>query len=180
MRRAVFLDLNGTLVAPVQVNAPDEHSPIPGSIEAVRLLNAAGFVCPVVTVQSRIEKGIFTLEAFERWFRQLQADFAKTGAGLPAIYICPHSFHAGCDCHKPKPKLYLDAAADLEIDVRRSYVVGDTYNDIQAGHAIGAKSCFVRTGWADRYLTEHGDKADFIGDDILAVAQWIVEDAQRT
>jgi D-glycero-D-manno-heptose 1,7-bisphosphate phosphatase len=134
VKRAVFLDLNGTLVMPVQVNAPEELSLIPGSIEAVRLLNAAGFVCPVITVQSRIEKRIFTREAFDQWFQRLQADFAEADAILAPIYVCPHSFRTGCDCHKPKPKLYLDAARDLNLDVRRSYVVGDTYGDIQAGH----------------------------------------------
>ena len=178
MNRAIFLDLNGTLVMPVKVSDPREYMPIAGSIEAVKLLNVAGFICPVITVQSRIEKGTFTQKAFEQWFRDLQTSFAAEGAHLAAAYICPHSFHTGCDCHKPKPKLYLDAAADLNIDPTRSYVVGDTYADIQAGLAIGAKTCFVRTGWADRYLPEHGHEADFIGDDILAVAQWIIEDGQ--
>jgi histidinol phosphatase-like enzyme len=93
---------------------------------------------------------------------------------LAAVYVF-YSFHTGCECYKPKPKLYLDAAGDLNIDTTCSYVVGDTYADIEAGRAIGAKTCFVRTGWADRYLSEHGHEADFIGDDILAVASWIVQ-----
>lgn len=177
MNRAVFLDLNGTLVLPVKVNNPREYRLIAGSIEAVKMLNAAGFICPVITVQSRIEKGIFTREAFEQWFRDLQTSFAEADAQLAATYICPHSFLTRCECHKPKAKLYLDAVADLKIDLTQSYVVGDTYADIQAGKAIGTKTCFVRTGWADRYLAEHGHEADFIGEDIRAVASWIVEDA---
>jgi D-glycero-D-manno-heptose 1,7-bisphosphate phosphatase len=177
MNRAVFLDVNGTLVMPVQVKNPADWTPISGSIEAVRILNSAGFICPVITVQSRIEKGIFTQEAFENWFRDLQTSFAAEAAYLAAAYICPHSFPTGCECHKPKPKLYLDAAADHNIDSTRSYVVGDTYSDIQAGQVIRAKTCFVRTGWADRYLAEHGHEADFIGDDIRAVARWIVGDS---
>jgi D-glycero-D-manno-heptose 1,7-bisphosphate phosphatase len=177
MNRAVFLDLNGTLVMPVQVNHPAEYVPIAGSIEAVKLLNSAGYVCPVITVQTRIEKGYFTQAAFEDWVHNLQTDFAAAGACLAGVYLCTHSFRAGCECHKPKPKLYIDAAVELEVDISRSYVVGDTYHDILAGQTIGAKTCFVRTGWAERHLPEHGHEADFIGDDLLSVAQWIV--AQR-
>ena len=92
------------------------------------------------------------------------------------MYLCPHSGNAGCECHKPKPKLYLDAAHDYEIDCACSYVVGDTYSDIQAGIAIGAKPCFVETGWADWHVPEHGSEADFVGADILAVAKWIIQD----
>jgi D-glycero-D-manno-heptose 1,7-bisphosphate phosphatase len=163
----------------VQVTTPAEWTPISGSVEAVKLLNTAGFVCPVITVQSRIEKGIYTQAEFEAWYLRFQADLASSGAHLAAVYICPHSFRTGCDCHKPKPKLYLEAAAALNIDPAHSYVVGDTYSDIQAGQAIGAKTCFVRTGWADRDLPAHGHEADFVGDDLLAVVRWIVESLGR-
>lgn len=176
MFKAVFLDLNGTLVLPVQVQSPAEYQPIAGSIEAVRILNEAGFLCPVITVQTRIEKGYFTETAFRVWFAEFQHQSTAQGATLNRLYLCPHSSKAGCACYKPQPKLYLDAANDYQIDCTNSYVVGDTLGDIQAGKAIGAKSCFVKTGWAERYLEEHADKADFVGENLLAVAHWIVQD----
>lgn len=172
--RAVFLDLNGTLVMPVQVTAPTDYLPISGSIEAVRLLNEAGFRCPVVTVQSRIEKGVYTDAAFRVWFKLLQAQFRIHKAELLGPYVCPHRFHTHCDCHKPKPTLYQRAARDFDIDMASSFVVGDTLDDVRAAHAIGATTCFVRTGWASRYLPDHRDEAQHVGDDILAVARWIV------
>lgn len=174
-RRAVFLDLNGTLVMPVQVQSPTEHQPIPGSIEAVRLLNRAGFVCPVVTIQSRIEKGLFTAQAFLDWFTLLQAQFQEQDAEIVGPYVCPHRRSTACTCRKPQPDLYWQAAAAWEIDCARSYVVGDTIDDIRAGRRIGARACFVRTGWANFHLAETGHEADYIGDDIRAVAAWIVQ-----
>jgi HAD superfamily hydrolase (TIGR01662 family) len=158
---AVFLDLNGTLVMPVQVTSPLDYQVLSGSIEAVRLLNQAGFLCPVITVQSRIEKGIYSEQTFLDW--------------ILGPYICPHSFKTNCDCHKPKPTLYRQAARDFDIDCNCSYVVGDTLDDIHAGLAIGAQSCFVLTGWASKYVPEFGHEADFIGADILTVAEWIVK-----
>jgi D-glycero-D-manno-heptose 1,7-bisphosphate phosphatase len=179
MKKAVFLDLNGTLVMPVQVESPSEYQPIAGSIEAVRLLNAAGFLCPVITVQTRIQKGYFSEATFRAWFGQLQRTWAKEEAYVHGLYLCPHSSQANCDCYKPKPKLYLDAAHDHDINCAQSYVVGDTLGDLQAGKTIGAKTCFVQTGWADRFLPEHAHEADFVGADILAVAKWIIQDNVR-
>jgi D-glycero-D-manno-heptose 1,7-bisphosphate phosphatase len=173
--RAVFVDLNGTLVMPVQVHSPDEYQPLAMTIEAIQLLNQAGFLCPVITVQSRIEKGIYSEQAFLDWFRAFQGQCQAQQATLLGPYVCPHRSKTNCQCHKPNAALYLKAAEECDIDCHRSFVVGDTMGDIQAGKAIGAKTCFVRTGWAEKYLAEHSHEADFVGDDILAVAQWIVK-----
>src|SRR5690349_17253143 len=100
---AVFLDLNGTLVLPVQVNTPEEYTPIPGSTEAVCLLNRTGFLCPVVTVQSRIAKGLYSEEAFRDWFAGFQQQMAAQGAALLGPYLCPHRINADCACAKPRP-----------------------------------------------------------------------------
>jgi D,D-heptose 1,7-bisphosphate phosphatase len=179
MQKAVFLDLNGTLVLPVKVEMPSEYQPIAGSIESVRLLNEAGFLCPVITVQSGISKGRYTEAKFMDWFADLQRTWAAQGALLCGVYLCPHSGSADCDCHKPEPKLYLDAARDHNIDCLQSYVVGDTLGDVRAGAAIGAKSAFVQTGWADRYLPQHAGEAHYVGADLLAVAHWIIADSAK-
>jgi D-glycero-D-manno-heptose 1,7-bisphosphate phosphatase len=162
---------------PVQVEAPTEHTLIPGAIEALRLLNQARFICPIITVQTRIEKRVFTEAAFRDWFATLEQTFRQEGVKIHGLYVCPHRSNAGCICRKPQPTLYLKAAEDLDIDCSASYVVGDTSDDILAGKAIGAKPCFVRTGWAYQTIDEYGHLADFIGDDILEVARWIVNDS---
>lgn len=174
--RAVFLDLNGTLVEPVQVTAPDQYELIPNSAEAIHLLNEAGFLCPVITVQGRIERDLYTQEAFLDWFTTFQQGLKNQNAHLLGPYVCPHRQGTQCDCKKPQPLLYHQAAKKLNIDTKQSYVVGDTIGDIRAATAIGAKGCFVETGWAAKDIAAHGDEACFIGEDILAVAKWIIDD----
>lgn len=176
--KAVFLDLNGTLVMPVQVNSPDDYHLIDGSIEAVRLLNRAGFLCPVVTVQSRIEKGIYSEPSFRAWFKRLQESFHAQGAAILGPYLCPHSFKTHCLCHKPQPTLYFQAAKEWDIDCDQSYVVGDTLDDIRAGQMLGAKTGFVLTGWASKDIVEGEYQADLVGQNILGLANLIITNSQ--
>jgi histidinol-phosphate phosphatase family protein len=172
-RRAVFLDLNGTLVLPLQVNNPIEYQAIPTASEAVARLCRTGFICPVVTVQSRIGKGIFTESAFLEWFRSFSDDFARQGARLDGPYVCPHRYAVPCPCKKPGGLLYRKAAEDLDIDLASSVVVGDSLEDIQAARAIGCRGVAVRTGW--RLDPAVDDLSDHVADDLLAAAHWILE-----
>jgi len=108
--RAVFLDLNGTIVLPLKQESLDEMTLIPGADLAIQRLLDAGFLCPVVTVQSRIEKGLFTVSEFQSWFADF---FANLKLDVKGPYICPHRFSNPCSCEKPNPYLYEQAAADL-------------------------------------------------------------------
>jgi len=89
-RRGVFLDLNGTLVEPLKQERLDELTLIPGVVQAVARLTSAGFVCPVVTVQSRIAKGLFSMADFEDWFATFAAGLKAQGADVVGPYVCPH------------------------------------------------------------------------------------------
>lgn len=173
-RQAVFLDLNGTLVTPVQVSSPDHYQALAGVVQAVQLLNQAGFLCPVITVQSRIGKGIYSAAQFLAWFHSFQQALTAQGAPLVGPYICPHRFQDACSCGKPQPTLYQAAAKDFSIDCSRSYVIGDTNDDIQAARLLGAQGCLVLTGWGARQPEQVKKQAIFVGADIWMVAQWIV------
>ena len=116
-RRAVFLDLNGTLVLPIIVQSPSELKLIDGASAAVATLTEAGFVCPVVTIQSRIAKGLFSLEDFHVWFRSLAVELDKHGAKVVGPYVCPHRFSEACPCKKPGTFLYEQAAIEHGIDL---------------------------------------------------------------
>ncbi len=180
LRPAVFLDLNGTLVMPVQAESPDEYQTIPGCAEAVALLNGAGFACPVVTVQSRIAKGLYSEQDFRSWFARFQAGLRAERAEVVGPYLCPHRTSAGCACAKPRPTLYLRAADEHGIGLSRSWVVGDTEGDVRAAAAIGALGgCYVRTGWGPQPGDARETEAAFVGDDLLAVARWIVDEGAR-
>jgi D-glycero-D-manno-heptose 1,7-bisphosphate phosphatase len=176
LRRGVFLDLNGTLVEPVLVDRLVDLRRIPGVARAVATLNRAGFVCPVVTVQSRIEKQVFTAEAFSAWFRGFAAGLAAEGAELSGVYVCPHRFSTPCACRKPRTLLYERAAADLGLDLERSFTVGDTEADLEAARRFGGCGCLVRTGYAaDRPPSQRATAlAGTVGTDLQEVADWIV------
>lgn len=175
-QRAAFLDLNGTLVLPVQVESLRDHTLIPGAIEAVRLLNDHGFLCPVVTVQSRIARGVFTEEAFREWFLHLQNEFARGGATLLGPYICPHRSQDACACAKPASLLYEQAARDHHIDITASVVIGDTGGDIDAARRLGCLGYLVLTGWGASSLQEYRVVVPdpFIAADIQDAARCIV------
>ena len=155
------------------VDEAHEHVLLPGTLGALRTFKAAGLLCPVVTVQSRIEKGLYSEKAFLEWFESFRQDLVRSGAEVLGPYICPHRHATACECAKPKPTLYLAAARDLGVDCGRSFVVGDTGDDIRAGLAIGATPCLVETGWQPKNLGHLNEDIAFVGADLLAVAQWI-------
>ena len=141
--QAVFLDLGGTLVQPLLVEHPRELTPVAGCAAAVARLCAAGFLCPVVTVQGRIEKGLFTEREFLDWFAEFAGDMRRQGAILLGPYLCPHRFRTRCACAKPATVLHRRAADEWQIDLARSFAIGDTMWDVQAAWAFGGKGCLV-------------------------------------
>lgn len=131
-RRGVFLDLNGTLVEPLKPERLDEITLIPGVVEAVARLSAAGFVCPVITVQSRIAKGLFSLPEFEIWFASFAAGLQVQGALVVGPYVCPHRFVDPCPCKKPNTLLYDRAVAEYQLKPAECFVIGDSPEDVRA------------------------------------------------
>jgi histidinol-phosphate phosphatase family protein len=176
MREGVFLDLGGTLVEPVKPERLDELTLIPGVIEAIARLTAAGIVCPVVTVQSRIAKGLFSLAEFEAWFARFASDLNDRGALLVGPYICPHRFAEPCACKKPNALLYEQAAREHGIDVSKSFVIGDSPDDMRAARRLGAKGVLVRTGWATniRVVETAAPDTSFIAESLGAAVDWIL------
>ena len=150
--------------------------PIPGALAAVARLHAAGFVCPVITVQSRIAKGLFTASEFLNWFRGFSALASQQGAELKGPYVCPHRFAAPCDCKKPKTLLYEQAMRDLGLSVAGSFVIGDSPDDIRAATRLGTSSCLVRTGWAadPTVVAAVADEVSLIAPSIVEAVDWIL------
>ncbi len=175
--RAVFLDLNGTIVLPLKQESLDEMTLIPGADLAITRLLAAGFLCPIVTVQARIEKGLFSEFEFRDWFADF---FGNLGLDVKGPYICPHRYNHWCPCQKPNSLLYDLAASDWLLDLRRSYTIGDSPQDVEAARRFGGTGCLVRTGWAaeDQFLEEARPFATFIGDSITDVVDWVVSREQ--
>jgi D-glycero-D-manno-heptose 1,7-bisphosphate phosphatase len=174
--RGVFLDLNGTLVEPLKPERLDEITLIPGVVEAVARLSAAGFVCPVITVQSRIAKGFFSLPEFEIWFASFAAGLQVQGALVVGPYVCPHRFVDPCPCKKPNTLLYDRAVAEYQLKPADCFVIGDSPEDVRAARRLGARGCLVRTGWATdpRVVEKAAPDASVVVSSLAEAADWIL------
>ena len=180
-RKAVFLDLNGTLVLPVKQERLADLYPIPGAVEAVTRLTHAGFVCPVVTVQSRIAKGLFSAGEFLRWFTGFSDALRREGAEVAGPYVCPHRYAEPCACKKPNTLLYEQAAVDLGISVRDSFIIGDSPDDTRAATRLGTRSCLVRTGWTADPETVSAVEAEatLVAPSIVEAVHWLLSGAEN-
>lgn len=146
---AVFLDRDGTIIEDTQyLHEPAKVKLLRGSAKAIKRLNEAGYLAVVVTNQSGIARGFYTVDDYEAVQRRLEALLAAQGARLDGAYYCPHHprFTGPCDCRKPALKLFQDAQAALDIDVRRSWWVGDRLSDVQPARTLDGQAILVATG----------------------------------
>ena len=161
-RRAIFLDRDGTLSEEVgYVNHVSRYRLLPHALEAIRAINQAGWLAIVVTNQAGIARGYFGEAVLHQVHDLLRQWTGEAGVRLDAIYYCPHHpregeppWRADCDCRKPRPGMLLRAAREHDIDLRRSWMVGDSVIDIEAGAAAGMPGVLVLTGYG-RGLVEH-------------------------
>jgi len=154
-RPAVFLDRDGTLIE--EVGYPSRWNQIrifPKSFEAVRILNEAGYSTIIVTNQSGVGRGYLTEAELKVLHTRIAEAFAAHHARIEAFYYCPHYLHSAdsryrmdCRCRKPAPGLALQAAADFDLDLSCSYMIGDKIDDLIFGRAIGASPILVLTGY---------------------------------
>ena len=176
MKRAVFLDLNGTVVMPLKQEYLSELSLIDGVAPAIARLNRAHYVCPVVTVQSRIAKGLFSEQDFRRWFDGLAKELTGFGATVVGPYVCPHRYAEPCACKKPSTLLFEVAAAEHGVNLERSFVIGDTADDVEAAKRFGGQGCLVKTGWAAQpsEVERAAPYAAFMANTFTEAVDWIL------
>jgi D-glycero-D-manno-heptose 1,7-bisphosphate phosphatase len=183
-RPAVFLDRDGTVIVDkVHLTDPDDVELVPGAAESLRRLNGAGLSVVIVSNQSVIARGMTTREQVDAAMDRLQELLLEEGAYVDAFYYCPHheDFSGPCDCRKPKPGMLFDAAVEHDLDLERSYMVGDWWSDVAAGHAAGVTSILVRGSSMDGVpveakLEEHGLTPDVSVDSLGEAVDWILMD----
>ena len=169
---AVFIDRDGTMAPDVHYcRRPEDFKLFPNTAKAIKLLNEHGFKVIVITNQSGIARGYFTEEVLAEIHDKMLKELAKAGAHVDAIYYCPHHPDDSCDCRKPKPKLVLQASREHNIDLKRSFVVGDLQIDIDLGKAVGCKSILVKGELA---LDVEKLKPDAVAVDLLEATQIIL------
>jgi D-glycero-D-manno-heptose 1,7-bisphosphate phosphatase len=146
-RRFVLLDRDGTLIIDRHYLAdPAGVELLPGTGAALRRLSGLGLGLVIVTNQSGVARGKFSLETVGRVHERLAALLRAEGIELDGIYVCPHGPDEGCACRKPRPGLAYQAADELGFDPAQSFVIGDKPADVELGRAIDAFSILVRTG----------------------------------
>jgi D-glycero-D-manno-heptose 1,7-bisphosphate phosphatase len=186
-RRAFLLDRDGTVSQEVgYVNHPSRLALLPRAAEAIRRARDAGYLCVLVTNQAGVARGYFSEDLVHATHARLEELLAEHGTALDGIYYCPHHpsageppYRADCRCRKPRPGMLLQAAADLDIDLSRSVVVGDKISDVEMAISQGARGILVRTGYGlgeevygkAKWVTT----PDHIADDLLDAVRWVLE-----
>jgi D-glycero-D-manno-heptose 1,7-bisphosphate phosphatase len=183
-RPAVFIDRDGTLTEEVgYVNHPSRLRLLPRSAQAVRRLNGSGVAAVVVTNQAGIARGYFSADVLRATNAALLAQLKDAGAQLDGIYVCPHHptegappYRATCDCRKPAPGLLQRAAAELDLDLTTSTVVGDRASDLVPARAVGARAVLVQTGYGlgewEYRRAEFPVAPDHVARDLLDAVEW--------
>ena len=182
MRRpAAFIDRDGVLNEErAFVHRPEDFKLVPGAIEALRLLQEAGYRLVVVTNQSGIARGLYREADYLALTAHMRSSLEACGVRLDDVEYCPHlpdaplaRYRVDCDCRKPRPGMLLKAIEALDIEPRASFLVGDRLSDVEAGRAAGVGRCFlVRTGYE---LSEEAmARADGVYADLLACVRAVL------
>ncbi len=178
MRRAVFLDRDGTLnVEKGYIRDIAEIELYPGAAQAVRRLNDAGMPAILVTNQTGAARGYYDIEHVHGLNNKVQELLgSQAGARLDAVYYCPHyrdgivpEFTRDCECRKPAPGMILQAARDFgDIDLAASYVIGDKATDVTFARNAGCRGILVRTGYGEQVLKGEYQRLDVQPEKICA------------
>lgn len=186
MHVAVFLDRDGTINEEMgYINHLDRFVLIPGAAAAIRSINESGLKAVVVTNQSGVARGYFPRELIDQVHQKMRGLLEDEGAFLDGIYTCTHAPPSkgevgGCGCRKPKIGLMKQAAQELNLDLEKSYVVGDRFKDVEMARNAGAKAILVLTGYGKGELECLGQsskvQADFVAEDLAEAVQWILSD----
>ncbi len=147
-RPAVFLDRDGVLNEnrADYVRTWEQVVILPGVFDAMQRLAASPFLVVVVTNQSAVGRGLLAAETLAAINQGIVREVQRAGGRIDAVYACPHAPEDGCACRKPRSGMLVQAAADLNLDLRRSWLVGDAVSDMEAALAAGSRPVMVRTG----------------------------------
>ncbi|MEP7118463.1 MAG: HAD family hydrolase [Acidobacteriota bacterium] len=185
LRPAVFLDRDGTINDDVGYLSEMAHLTLyPWAIDAVRLLNRAGYLVVMVTNQGGIGRKVIRREFVSVLHAEIDCRLAAAGAHVDGWYYCPHhpdalieELRQECRCRKPATGMVDDAARDLGIDRARSWVIGDKWSDVQLGQRMGGRAILLRTGWgvSEEAVWPEGQTVDAVCDTLIAAVAVVLD-----
>ncbi|MEO4053967.1 HAD-IIIA family hydrolase [Solibacillus sp. CAU 1738] len=169
--QAIFIDRDGTIGGNGHFVHPRNFTPYPFSQHALKMLKDKGLKLFAITNQHRISSAEASISDFQEEFLSY---------GFDDAFICPHSPKEGCICHKPKPGMLIEASQKYNLDLTKCVVIGDVGStDMLAAHIVGATKILVMTGWGKSSYNEYRHtwsdvEPDYIADNLLAAAEWIL------
>lgn len=158
--KIIILDRDGVINedSDEYIKSPDEWIPIPGSIEAIARLTAAGYRVLVATNQSGVARGMFSLQTLANIHQKMHSLVESSGGQVEKIFFCPHGPEDHCDCRKPLPGLFHQIAEYLGRSLQDIPAVGDSFRDLAAAEKGGALPILVRSGKGERTIAKHGNE----------------------
>ena len=185
MRPAVFIDRDGTMIHDVgYLSRREDISWYAWTIDAIRLLNRAGFLVFVATNQGGIGLGFYTEDFLKSLHVELDAVLREAGAHVDDWLYCPHhpdarvpSLKVACECRKPGPGMVRQAEQRFEIDLARSFVIGDKWTDIGMATSVGARGILVRSGYGEielRRRSASAPEAAYVAADLMEATSWLL------
>ncbi|MFL2553456.1 MAG: D-glycero-beta-D-manno-heptose 1,7-bisphosphate 7-phosphatase [Candidatus Rariloculaceae bacterium] len=177
--RLIVLDRDGVIneESEAYIKTPAEWQPLAGSLEAIAELKKAGFRIVVVSNQSGIGRGLFTLASLEAINRKMTAAVTAAGGKLTRIYCCPHMPIDHCDCRKPRPGLLLQVAEDFGISLNNLPVVGDKASDLEMARRVGARPLLVLTGYGQKTAASLVDESTETFSDLKSAAASLIAES---
>ena len=175
---AIFLDRDGTLnVEKEYLHRIEDWEWIPGAVEAIRLINDMGYLAIVVTNQAGVARGLYTEADVLSLHSKVDDMLRLASAKIDAYYYCPHhpdhGDHRLCQCRKPEPGMLLAAQRHWDIDLEKSYMIGDKAIDMEAGARVGASPILVMTGYGKEEQKKENLKDVKFHADVLSAVQFI-------
>jgi D,D-heptose 1,7-bisphosphate phosphatase len=184
--KAIFLDRDGTINEEVEyLSNLNKFKLLPKVAPAVKLLNDHSFKVIVITNQAGVARGYFGENKVKEIHREMKRQLREKDAHLDGIYYCPHhptegmrKYKKNCWCRKPNPGMLEKAAKDFNLDLGKSYVIGDQLTDIKLGNNAGCQTVLVLTGYGKESYRKKGDcevRVSFVADDLEKAVVWILE-----
>jgi D-glycero-D-manno-heptose 1,7-bisphosphate phosphatase len=188
---AVFIDRDGTINEQMgYINHPSRFIILPGVAEAFRILNQEGYHAIILSNQSGVARGYFPIDLVYNIHSIMEESIAGQGGRIDGVFFCPHypkgsdpKYAMDCDCRKPGTGLINQACEKFEIDLSRSYMVGDHYTDMELADRSNIKGILVKTGYGtgviEYNLPSMKNKPSYIADDLLDAVKWIVKNTRK-
>jgi D-glycero-D-manno-heptose 1,7-bisphosphate phosphatase len=179
-KAAVFLDRDGTICEEVgYLNHLSRFHMFPFAPASIRRLNDSGLLVFVITNQSGVARGYYPESLVHDVHDLMSIQLGDIGASVDGIYYCPHTSADACVCRKPSPGMLHRASVEHDIELKRSFVVGDRHSDVELAHSVGARSIMVRTGYGEGEILWHAQgweiMPDFIAANLAPAVDWILE-----